>query len=95
MDYGAAMVSQTPQMIANSHVVYAAAVLAGTADLRGYPHRHLAVLSQIHAGSAITLTEVLIAVEILQQWGWELVNVASLPNGKVTSQICAVMRRRD
>ncbi|WP_240777857.1 hypothetical protein [Nonomuraea basaltis] len=94
MVYGTAMVSQTPQMIAASRVVYAASVLAGTADLRGYPHRHLAVLSQFAVGSAFTLTEVLTAVEIMQHWGWELVNVASLPNGEVTSQLCAIVRRR-
>jgi hypothetical protein len=65
---------QAAQQIAQTREVDAAALINGQCDLRAYPYRHLAVV----AGSNLPMprtTGILIAVEILSQWGWELVSV--------------------
>ncbi|MBF9133513.1 transcriptional regulator [Plantactinospora sp. S1510] len=63
-----------PQQIVQTREVDALALINGQCDLRAYPFRHLAVV----AGSNLSMprtTGILIAVEILSQWGWELVSV--------------------
>lgn len=81
---------ESPQMIATRRAVNAESVLAGTADLRGYPYRHIAILSQRQP--AVAVTEVMASAEILSHWGWELLNVANV--GHNSAIICGVLRRR-
>jgi hypothetical protein len=65
---------QTAQQIAQTREVDAAAVINGGCDLRGYPFQHLAVVAG-HGLPGSRTTGLLIAVEILSQWGWQLVSV--------------------
>ena len=60
--------------IAQTREVSALDVINGVADLRGYPFRHLGLVA---AGGLpmTTQTEILVATEILSQWGWHLVSV--------------------
>ncbi|WP_222720850.1 hypothetical protein [Actinomadura sp. HBU206391] len=81
--------AETPQEIAHTRTVRAETVLTGRVDLRGYPHRHLAVVS--HNTHAAALMEAMASAEHLSQWGWELVNMSNV--GGTTTIMCAVMRR--
>jgi hypothetical protein len=78
----------TPQEITRRRTVGTAAVLGGI-DLRGYPYRHLAIVSQRHFATE-GMGEVLAAADVLAQSGWELVNVGEFGKGAL---MCAVMRR--
>jgi len=78
----------TPQEIAGRRTVGTAAVLGGI-DLRGYPFRHIAIVSQRHFATA-GMGEILAAADVLAQAGWELVNVGEFGRGPL---MCAVMRR--
>lgn len=80
---------ETAQMIASQRVVSAAGLLANRADLRGYPHRYLAIHSHVLLrGEGVRTT--LAAVELLELYGWSLVNIMEVDN-----QIYAFMRRHD
>jgi hypothetical protein len=65
---------QSAQQIAQTHELNAAALINGQCDLRGYPHRHLGVVADSSLPMPLT-TGILIAADILSQWGWELVSV--------------------
>ena len=65
---------QTAEQIAQTREVSAAALINGQCDLRQYPFRHLGVVADSSLPVPRT-TGILIAVEILSQWGWELVSV--------------------
>ncbi|MFY1687913.1 transcriptional regulator [Plantactinospora sp. WMMB782] len=65
---------QAAQQIAHTREVDAAALINGRCDLRNYPYRHLAVVADSSLPMPRT-TGILVAVEILSQWGWELVSV--------------------
>jgi hypothetical protein len=64
-----------PQVIAQRRLVDATAVLENRVDLRGYPHRYLAVVSERGVG-ADRVTNVVAAAEILGHYGWDLLNVS-------------------
>jgi hypothetical protein len=64
------------QQIAQTREVNAAALINGHYDLRGYPFRHLGVVADGSLPMTMPRTTgILIAVEILSQYGWELVSV--------------------
>ncbi|NJC73220.1 transcriptional regulator [Planosporangium thailandense] len=78
----------TPQEIVNRRTVGAEVVLGGI-DLRWYPYRHLAVVSQRHF-TTTGMSEILAAADVLAQSGWELVQVGEFGKGPL---MCAIMRR--
>lgn len=65
---------QSAAQIAQSREVNATAVINGQCDLRGYPYRHLGVVADASIPMPRT-TAILVAVEILSNYGWELVSV--------------------
>ncbi len=65
---------QTAQQIAQTREINAGALINGQCDLRGYPFRHLGVVADSSLPMPRT-TAILIAAEILSQWGWQLVSV--------------------
>ncbi|MFG1607890.1 transcriptional regulator [Actinoplanes sp. NPDC049265] len=67
---------QSPQEIAQTREVSALALLQGQADLRGYPYRHLGVLADSNLSIPLQ-SAILMAAELLSQYGWELVSVAN------------------
>jgi hypothetical protein len=80
---------ETSEMIANQRVVTAAGLLNNQADLRGHPHRYLAIHSyKLLGGEGMRMA--MAAMEYLDQFGWRLVNIVEVDN-----QIYAVMRRTD
>lgn len=81
---------ETPQTIAQRRMVTAEAVLTGTADLRGYPYRYLAIMSHRGVGPE-RVTQALMAADALAQFGWELLNVAEFGHSKL---VHAFLRRR-
>ncbi|WP_144122487.1 transcriptional regulator [Catellatospora sichuanensis] len=83
------MSSETPELVAHKRMISARTVLENRADLRAYPHRHLAIVSQLMAAGE-GVTQLLAAVEILDRFGWDLVNVSELTG----RQVYAFMRRR-
>jgi len=60
--------------VAQRRLVDAMAVLENKVDLRGYPHRYLGVVCD-RGRSTERVTYVIAAVEILDRFGWDLVNV--------------------
>ncbi|SCE76397.1 hypothetical protein GA0074696_0698 [Micromonospora purpureochromogenes] len=67
----------TPPQLAQSRSVGADSILRGEVDLRAYPFRHLAVSARPgFMGNSVT--QLMEAVEHLSNYGWELVNVASV-----------------
>lgn len=81
---------ETPEKIARTRMVSAEAILGNTADLRGYPHRYLAIHAVYGVGME-RVTTALAAAEVLGRWGWELLHVAELGT---SNQVCAFLRRR-
>lgn len=81
---------ETAEMIARTRIVSAEAVLNNTADLRGYPHRYLAIMSHRGVGPE-RATYALMAAEVLDRLGWELLNVAEFGSSKL---VHAFLRRR-
>lgn len=78
---------ETAEMIANRRYVSAQALLEGRADLRSYPYRNLAIHGFIHVmGERVQL--LLTAVEMVEQWGWELVTMI-----EINQSVYAFMRR--
>ena len=69
-------------MIIHKRMVSADGILRNRVDLRAYPHRHLAVVAYFSVGG-IGVTEVLAAVEVLEQHGWRLVNVSEFKSNQV------------
>ncbi|HEY0696294.1 MAG TPA: hypothetical protein VGD43_00610 [Micromonospora sp.] len=78
----------TPERLAQARVVSADSILHNLVDLRGYPHRHLAVTCPPEFGGG-RISKLLAAVEYLGHFGWELVNVT-----EVSSTVYAFLRRR-
>lgn len=83
------MSSETPEQVAHKRMISARTILENRADLRTYPHRHLAVVSQLMTGG-VGISQVLAAVEILDRFGWDLVNVSEMTG----QQVYAFLRRR-
>jgi hypothetical protein len=81
---------ETAEVMARTRIVSAEAVLNHTADLRGYPHRHLAILSHRGVGPE-RVTYALMAADALDRFGWELLNVAEFGSSKL---VHAFLRRR-
>jgi hypothetical protein len=76
-------------MIISRRTVDAGALLQQTADLRGYPYRFLSV----HATGvdlSIRVTMLTAAVEILENYGWDLVSTL----GGDSYGLIAMLRRR-
>jgi hypothetical protein len=81
---------ETAERIAQTREVSAAALINGQCDLRQYPFRHLGVVADSQLPMPRT-TGILIAVEILSQWGWELVSVTK-PYASVDKLVAFVRR---
>ncbi|HEX6684950.1 MAG TPA: hypothetical protein VF062_19330 [Candidatus Limnocylindrales bacterium] len=78
---------ETASAIASQRVVTAAGLLENRADLRGYPHRYLAIHSYtLLRGEGVRV--LLAATELLEQYGWSLVNMM-----QVDKNLYAVMRQ--
>jgi hypothetical protein len=82
---------ETSEMIAQNRTVTADALLEGRADLRSYPFKHLAVLSRRGVATE-RVSFAVAAVEVLSQYGWELVNVAEFADSGL---VYAFVRLRD
>lgn len=67
--------NDSPEKIAQRRLVDAAAVLENRVDLRGYPFRYLAVVSERGVGPD-RVSYAIAAAEVLSQFGWDLINVA-------------------
>lgn len=78
---------ETAELIAGQRYVTAKALLEGRADLRSYPHRYLAIHGHIHVLGERVQT-LLAAVEMVEQWGWELVTMV-----EINQSVYAFMRR--
>ncbi|SCL15561.1 hypothetical protein GA0074694_1269 [Micromonospora inyonensis] len=76
------MAPVTPQQLASSRLVIAESVLRNEVDFRGYPHRHLAVVTRPRMASS-SITQLLEAVEYLSHFGWELVSVTSATDSRM------------
>lgn len=80
---------ETAALIAERRMVTAAAVVEGRADLSSYPFKHLNVhCYNKFRGDGVRL--VTTAVEVLAQYGWELVNLSEFTG----NQLYAFLRRR-
>lgn len=80
---------ETAALIAERRMVTAAAVVEGRADLGSYPFKHLNVQCyNKFRGDGVRL--VTAAVEVLAQYGWELVNISEFTG----NQLYAFLRRR-
>ena len=80
----------TPEAIARLRMVNAEAVLENRVDLRGYPYRNLAIRAQ-RGFSPERVTTAVAAAEVLDRFGWELLNVAEFGT---TRLVYAFLRRR-
>jgi hypothetical protein len=79
---------ETAAMLASQRQVTAQALLENRADLRGYPHRYLAVHSYtLLRGEG--MRAVMAAVELLDGYGWALVTITQVDNN-----LYAVMRQQ-
>lgn len=83
-------VAESPEQIARTRTITAAAILENRADLRTYPHRLLTILSH-HGVGADKVTQAVAAAEVLEQFGWELVTIAEFASSRL---VYAVLRRR-
>ncbi|MBF9128957.1 transcriptional regulator [Plantactinospora sp. S1510] len=79
----------SPETIASTRSVRAAAVFEGRVDLTTYPHRYLAIVAQPRFRFD-PATYAMAAAEALEAAGWELVTMSNFN----TSNVYAVMRRR-
>jgi hypothetical protein len=78
---------ETASMIANQRMVTAGGLLENRADLRGYPFRYVAIHSYtLLRGEGLRV--LMAAVELLEQYGWTLVNMIQVDNN-----LYAVMRQ--
>jgi hypothetical protein len=82
--------SDIPEVIAQTRMVNAAAVLENRVDLRGYPYRYLTVTAG-GVGPANKITSAVAAAEILDRFGWDLVTISESDRGNT---IFAIVRRR-
>lgn len=78
---------ETAAMIAGQRVVTAAGLLENRADLRGYPHRYVAIHSYtLLRGEG--LRALMAATELLEGYGWTLITMTQVDNN-----LYAVMRQ--
>jgi hypothetical protein len=78
---------ETAQMIASQRTVTAAGLLENRADLRGYPHRYLAIHSYpMLRGEGMRM--IMAAIEVLERYGWTLVTMTQVDNN-----LYAIMRQ--
>jgi len=74
-------------MSAPTAVIAASAVLNNQIDLRGYPYRYLSVFNSARwRGDA--MHELLAAVEVLSQQGFDLVNIFQSTSGQNHAVMC-------
>jgi Tfp pilus assembly ATPase PilU len=78
-------------VITRTRTVSAQAVFEGRADLRAYPYRHRAIITQRGVG-AERVSYALAAAEVLAQFGWDLVTISEFA---ASNLVYAFMRRRD
>jgi hypothetical protein len=79
---------ETAAMIANQRTVTAAALLENRADLRGYPHRYVAIHSYtLLRGEG--MRALMAAIELLEGYNWTLITVTQVDNN-----LYAVMRQQ-
>lgn len=83
--------TESPEMIARMRTVSAEALLGNRVNLREYPFRHLAVSCQTGIGPD-RMAHAMAAVELLDRYGWELVNLSEFGTSRV---LYAIMRRRE
>jgi hypothetical protein len=79
-----------PGQLAGLGPVPAEAILGNSVDLRGYPYKHLVVASHRGNTQAQIMTAVA-AAEVLDRYGWELVNVGEFAPSRL---VYAILRRR-
>ncbi|MFR9774585.1 hypothetical protein ACL02O_00805 [Micromonospora sp. MS34] len=79
----------SPRKLVQNRFIDAKAVLAGQADFRAYPYKHLLVVVR-NAWSGSALTVLMAAVEHLSNYGWEMVNFTT---GGAGETLYAAMRR--
>lgn len=78
---------ETAAMLANQRVVTAQGLLENRVDLRGYPHRYIAVHSYtLVRGEG--LRALMAATELLENYNWTLVTMTQVDNN-----LYAVMRQ--
>ncbi|MGC4806547.1 hypothetical protein [Micromonospora sp. DT233] len=82
------MARVTPQQLALKRVISIDSLSRNEVDLRGYPHRHLALASATGLTRS-AVTELMEGVEYLAQFGWELVSITAH-----ASVFYAFLRRR-
>jgi hypothetical protein len=82
--------SEPPAAMAHMRMIPAEVILGGQVDLRGYPYRHLVIVSQRGVGPERIMYAVA-AAETLDRLGWDLVNVAEFTSSHF---VYAFMRRR-
>ncbi|MEU8112788.1 transcriptional regulator [Micromonospora sp. NPDC048947] len=73
---------ESPEKIAHSRMVSASAVLEHRIDLRGYPHRYLAVMSDRGIGIQ-QVTHALVAAELLAMQGWRLMDISEFTSSRM------------
>lgn len=77
---------ETASMIASQRMVTAVGLLENRADLRGYPHRYVAIHSYtLMRGEGLRV--LMAATELLEQYGWTLVTMTQVDNN-----LYAIMR---
>ena len=78
---------ESAAMIASQRVVTAAGLLENRVDLRGYPHRYVAIHSYaLMRGEG--MRAVMAAIEVLEGYGWTLITITQVDNN-----LYAVMRQ--
>jgi len=78
---------ETAAMLANQRVVTAQGLLENRVDLRGYPHRYIAVHSYtLLRGEGLRV--LMAAIELLESYNWALITVTQVDNN-----LYAVMRQ--
>ena len=78
---------ETAAMLANQRVVTAQGLLENRADLRGYPHRYIAIHSYpLLRGEGMRV--LMAAIELLENYQWTLISVTQVDNN-----LYAVMRQ--
>jgi hypothetical protein len=78
---------ETAAMVANQRMVTAAGLLENRVDLRGYPHRYVAIHSYMLLGGE-GLRLLMAAIELLENYHWTLITLTQIDNN-----LYAVMRQ--
>ncbi|MBQ0992156.1 transcriptional regulator [Micromonospora sp. H61] len=73
---------ESPEQIVHSRMVSASGVLEHRVDLRGYPHRYLAVMSDRGIGVQ-KVTHAIAAAELLAMQGWRLMDISEFTSSRI------------